>query len=278
MDIPEIDFNGDTFRLGTLVPAAYPQDVEFPLLSSNPKFRVWSESEILDFLRNKPWSRRKQFTGPKWVINQRSRGSCNLASGVGNLRRSMALRGADDIPHLSWEFSYAQLVDGRDNGSALADGMKTLMYTGSPPLDERKHPINAHIRKRDYSQDEYEAAKTYRLENCFTFSRNWSEARLEMATVLCSGQGTLEVAVHVGNNFTKLDRNGFAGRSRGPGNHAVLVDDVEVFNGRLKWDMTNSWGLDYGEDGRAWLDDTHMDEPFKYHQFYAVMLASNPGD
>lgn len=271
-NLPEIDFKGQTFKLGTLLPPTFPDTL--PKLSDVPGYRQWTRQEIEDAIRNKPVKRRQQFAGPNWIVNQSNRGSCNPCAGVGASRRTMALVGRNDVPLLSWEFVYAQLVDGNDQGSMLDDGMKVLQEIGAPPLDPAKHPINAHIRKRDYSAEEMRDAANYRGTNCFV-----ADDELDLATLILSGQGAGVVAVHVGNSFMSMDANGFCGASNGPGNHAVGVQDVEIINGELAFDMFNSWGMNYGDAGHAYLSwKRHMTQTVKYHRFYAILSASNPGD
>jgi hypothetical protein len=268
-DLPEIDFDGTTYRLGTLVPDVKPDTMA--RLSAAPGFRVWSRNEIEDAIRAKPMKRRTQFAGRDWVVNQRSRGSCNCAAATGVLRRAMALEGRNDVPQLSWEFLYAQLVDGDDRGSMLDDGMHALLTTGVPPLDPARHPINRDIRKRDYTAEEHAAAKGFTAELCYQV-----DTEEELATLLLSGQGAGVVAVHVGNSFTSLDRSGFAGADSGPGNHAVGVQDVELIGGELAFDCFNSWDLNFGDAGHCYLSwRRHFRQTNQNHAFYAVVAAKN---
>jgi len=96
--------------------------------------------------------------------------------------------------------------------------------------------------------------------------------------VVLSGQGAAVVAVHVGSNFTNLDSNGIAGFANGPGNHAVIVQDVELVNGRLLFDMPNSWDVNFGDEGHAYLTWVgHMAQTVRYHGFFFVAVGSNPG-
>lgn len=270
MPLDEVVIQGEVYRLGTLLPPARPDTL--PRLSAAPGFRVWSRTEIEDAVRNKPVKRRQQFAGPSWICNQRSRGSCNAAAAVGALRRAMAIGGRNEVPLLSWEFLYAQLVDGDDRGSMLDDGMHALA-NGVPTLNESRHPINKHIRKRDYTAEEYAEARNWRAEQCYTI-----DTEAELATLLLSGQGAGVVAVHVGGSFTRLDRNGFAGVDSGPGNHAVMVGDVEIIGGRLAFDHGGSWGLNVHDQGYAYLSwADHLAGPNQGHSCYAIVAANNPG-
>lgn len=268
-NLPEIEFDQTTRRLGLLLPAEYPN--ELPPLRFALGFRVWDRQEILNAIANKAIKRRKQFAGNQWVMNQGSIGSCNPCAESHTARRTMALAGRNDIPLLSWEFSYAQLVDGNDVGSQLSESRNQGMTQGMPPLDLARHPLNRDFRKRDYSPDEYEAAKNFRFEKDYSIS-----TPEELATLLLSGQGAAVVAVHVGGTFTRLDRNGICGVDRGPGNHAVCVQDVEVIDGELVFDMPNSWGLNFGDAGHGYLKWDHFVQTRPYHEFYGILASSNP--
>lgn len=266
-----IDFKGQTFKLGCNVPTFFP--TKMAPITSAPGFRIWTKQEIQEFINTKPMKRRQQFAGPNWIINQGGLGSCNGAAAVGSLRRNMTLSGRNDVPLLSWEFLYAQINGGRDNGSLLIDGMDELTNgTGVCPLNLQKHPINKHWKANQYDAEDYEAAMDYRAEQCFAIDNEF-----ELATFVLSG-GSAVVAVHVGRDFANLDRHGIAGSDDGPGNHAVVVDDVEIIDGELSFDEPNSWGLDFGDDGRAYLTwKRHFRQTVGKHRFYAIVAASNPG-
>ena len=267
----EINFGGETFKLGCNLPPTFPD--KLPKLASSPTFRTWSKTEILDAIKNKPIKRREQFAGHEWVLNQRNLGSCNAAAAVGALRRSMALNGRNAIPQLCWEFLYAQINGGKDQGSMLEDGMIAIQEIGVCPLDLAKHPINQHFKPGQFDAADKAAAAAWKAESCLQI-----DTEQELATLVLSGQGAAIVAVHVGNSFMNLNSLGIAGSSNGPGNHAVLVDDVEVIDGELVFDMTNSWDLNYGEAGRAYLTFArHFKQTIIHHGFYSIAAASNPG-
>lgn len=270
--LPEFDFAGETYKLACLLPPTFPD--KLPKLAAAPTFRTWSRQEIDDAIQNKPVKRREQFSGKAFIINQKSVGSCNAAAATGVLRRAMVLNGRNEVPQLCWEFLYAQINGGVDQGSMLEDGMIALEKIGVPPLDLAKHPINKHIFKNQFDAADYEAARSWTAQACYQV-----DTKEELATLILSGAGAGVVAVHVGNNFTELNSKGFAGASGGPGNHAVGVDDVAIIDGDLAFDMFNSWDVNYGEGGRAYLDwERHFSQTIKHHGFYAVLAASNPGD
>lgn len=276
-NLPEIDFKGQTFKLGTLLPPTFPDTL--PKLSAAPGFRVWSKVEIEDFIRNKPVKRRQQFAGKDWICNQGQVGSCNAAAATGALRRAMFLNGRNDVPMLNWEFLYAQINGGRDQGSMLDDGMNAIVKTGVPVM-KPDHKFNRAIFQNYYKPEDYAEAGKWTASNCFTLDQDQPElAERQLATLVLSGVGAGVVAVHVGSNYNNFTNGGFIGQDSGPGNHAVGADDAEIINGELSFNSPGSWGLSWGDDGYGYLSwNKHFRQTSKYHAFYAVLAASNPGD
>lgn len=269
-DAEVIDHGGEIFKLGCMLPPEYPMTL--PKLEVS-QFRVWSKPEIIDAIKAKKQRRRDIFKGNNWICNQRSVGSCNAAAAVGALRRARFLRGIDnnDSVKLSWEFLYAQINRGRDNGSLLDEGMVALRDIGACPLDLQKHPINQHIYKKYYTPEDYRDAALFQARSPFPL-----DTEEELATLILSGIGAAVVAVDANNSFMKLDKNGICGGGNGPGNHAVGADDVDIIDGELVFDMFNSWDLSYGEDGRAYLTwKRHFTKTVKYHRFYGVLSAND---
>jgi hypothetical protein len=269
MAVSTHDFNQQTRFLGLNVPKVFPVNV--PDLTQFPGFRVWTRVEIEDAVRTKPIKRRDQFRGPDWIVDQGRVGSCALAASSAALRRAMELNGRNDNPKLSWEYGYAEAVDGDDNGTELITAMKVLQ-AGLPPLDLHRHPLNRDIRKSDYGADESAAAQQHKAEACYAIDTD-----MQLATFVLSGQGAAVVAVDVGGDFSDLDVNQQPPDGGGPGNHAVGVDDVDIINGQLMFDCFNNWSESWGVGGRCRLGwDGNLKRTVRFHRFFAILAASNP--
>ena len=79
------------------------------------------------------------------------------------------------------------------------------------------------------------------------------------------------IAVHVAGSFSSVDSNGRVPATDGVGNHSVSVDDLREFNGELEFDMVNSWGRRFGQEGRGWVSwKRHLRTTSRNHAFYLI--------
>jgi hypothetical protein len=66
--------------------------------------------------------------------------------------------------------------------------------------------------------------------------------------------------VRVGDNFGP-DPSGVVGFEPGPGNHQVCGGQaLRLVNGVLQFRFDNSWGLEWGINGQAWITAQHIDQ------------------
>lgn len=267
-----IEAGGEERRLGLLQPSPGYED-DAPLLTATPGFRTWTRQEIEGFIKAKPYGKRRNIFTPDWMQDQKSWGSCNACATAYAERKAQYLRGRIDTPMLDWEFCYAQINGGRDNGSLLKDGMAAAQSIGMPILDPSANGKGrGRIYKRDYTAADYADAKANRTTKAVAVNDE-----LTLATAVLSGFPAV-VAVHVGSRFDNIDAKGFAGADGGAGNHAVHVDDVEIIDGVLAFDHQGSWGTSMHADGRAYLSwGRHFAQTIKYHVFW-VLLSTNDGD
>lgn len=266
MDIHK--FAGEEFKLSAIVPE---QGFVSGLMKASdvPGFRVWTTPEINEALaKREPRKQSSKFQGKDWIFNQGNLGSCCPAAAKGVLRRAMLLNGVNSVPDLNHEFTYALTNRGADNGAILAEVSKSIQDVGMPRAQWEKHPLNTRWLQRQYGPEDYRDAALNKAEVVFEI-----ETEAEMLTLLLSGQGAVEVAVHVGNNFNNLDSNGFPGaQSYGVGNHAVAVDDVWLINSVPAYHSANSWGLNWGINGTCMYTwDKHFITTVKNHRFFGVM-------
>lgn len=271
--IPIIDEQGNERRLGSLAPP--PNFVSaFPELTS--AVVPWAETDIRKALADVNRLLGRKLFGVQWLIDQHSKGSCNGHASGSMLAKARWLGGLTDGLILSGAFPYSLMNGHQDHGSALEDALRVIQENGDCRIElatwDEIYP------ELQDPQAKADAAKRKGF-SCYSIGNQCSEAefRAKLNTALAAGY-LVGVAVHVSSKFQRLNSQGIAGVDNGPGNHAVHLDDM-IWNGsEYLYDMANSWGPSYGEQGRAWLRWSHFAQTWKVHTFYAVppFTVENP--
>ena len=259
--------NGLRVGTGLQMPVSRPVTFE-PLRDAvESLLTVEQISDILDEPTRK--TKRELFRAEVHVNNQGSLGSCNGHAGASALSKARVLRGLPFVK-LSGTGLYAQINDGKDQGSMLDDGMHAMSENGVPPWDLVP---NDEYRWSKVSQEAKDACKDYKAFECYRVDNE-----MELATALALNYVCV-IAVHANNAFMRLDGEGVVSSTDGPGNHAVQAIDVRVHKGELQFDMENSWGLTYGTQGRGWVSwKRHLRTTSQYHAFYAIRSTTDgPG-
>ncbi len=258
-DIEEIiDATGQPRRLGSLAPPAGFVSSYRVWENERP---VWEDKDIKRVITNTSRTPRRILFGTEWIQNQRSHGSCNGYGLSGGLGKSRYLRGIHDRLKLSGAFAYSQMNGGRDNGSALEDGLKVVEQKGTCP--ESLVPWNMIYPSQQPANAKTEALK-HRGLDCYA-----AQTMQGFRTGIAAGFIGI-IAVHAGSNFQRLNSNGIAGVDSGGGNHAIHCDDLIINNGTELFDACNSWGLQFGTEGRAYLHQDSFRQTFGNHTFYLI--------
>lgn len=264
-DLPEInideivDDHGQVRRLGSLAPPAgfvssyRTFEAEHPVLDDPDIKRL-----IIDPNRTPA---RILFEFKIWIQNQFDKGSCNGWAGATTYSKARFKRGLTDLLQFSGSFLYSLINGGRDQGSALEDGLREIQKTGCCPRD-----MNAwdKIFKNQISAEARAAAAKHKGLDAYAV-----QTKQGFRSALALGFPVI-VAVHAGGRFQRLDASGIAGVDNGSGNHAIHCDDIKIINGHEVYDACNSWGLNYGDKGRAYLTWESFEQTFGHHTFYAI--------
>lgn len=201
-----------------------------------------------------------------FIKNQRNHGSCNGFAEAAALTRARIRRlGMKYRVDLSGAYAYSLINGGRDNGSMLDDGMSAAMMRGVC-REEYCDWNQIYPTMYDKGKCDADAAKHKAFE-CYSVS-----TEVELFSGLVSGFDAV-VAVHAGNNFMNMDSKGIAGGDNGAGNHAVMCDGCwyDQSTDTLMGDGVNSWGWNYGIEGRMGLTwARHFRQPIQYHSFYLM--------
>lgn len=258
-EIEEIlDETGQPRRLGSWAP---PGGFVSSYQTFETEHPVWDDSDIRRAITDPNRKPRREIFGDKWIMDQKSHGSCNGFAGAGALSRARYLRGIQDGLLLSGAYLYSLINGGRDNGSALEDGLRAIQKYGIAPASLVTWDMIYPSRQPRSAKAEAEKRKGLACYACQT--------KQGFRTAVAAGFPVI-VAVHAGRNFQRLNAQGIAGVDTGRGNHAIHVDDVRIVGGTEVYDSVNSWNLNYGTRGRAYLTWDSFAQTFGTHTFYAI--------
>lgn len=242
---------------GNLIPAS--TGTTFAVYEDSQPMLTLAEIEKIVTAENRTPAR-KRFPAEKWIRNQGGRGSCNGYAGAWALARARVMCGLP-FEALSGEYLYSMINGGRDGGSMLDDGMKAITERGVAREELVRHES---YLWNQMSEEARKDAPRFKAFECYRVN-----TELGLASGLAVGFLGV-VAVHASNAWGSLS-NGISRRSLGPGNHAVVCQDVIVSNGKLLFDIANSWGKNWGDNGQTmntWND--HFIEPNRNHAFYLI--------
>lgn len=256
--------DGNEVGTGLWVPDEKDNSIPSLLMALGTRLDRKDAAEIIADPRRVP--ARKRFPGKQFIKNQGRRGSCNGYAIAKTIEKMRVARGLAHIP-LSGEFIYAGLNGGVDRGSGLKPGKQFAEMTGTVP--ESMVPHQEYLMRRIPKEVQQQAFRFKGLE-CYA-------APDEENLIAGHAYGFLAiVAVQFSSAMQRLDRNGVAGSSRGPGNHSVGTDDLRFRNGRAEFDFVNSHGLQYGEEGRAWITwEEHLAQTSERHQFWLLRSTTD---
>lgn len=264
MNEDPIVIDGEVKGCGLLMPAV-------PCTSALPTWEdrlpVWNEGDILRIAKEGTADKRNVFAGD-WIKDQKNHGSCNGFAGAAALTRARVRRGLERVD-LSGAYLYSLINGGRDQGSMLDDGMEALMKRGCATKAtvawNQIYPSQYDRAKADAEAARYKAFEAYAVK---TLPGLW--------TALAAGWDCV-VAVHAGNSFMRVGADGVVGVDNGPGNHAVAADGLyySARLGELVAAGVNSWGLNYGTQGRMGLTASHFAQTMRFHVFYAIRSTTD---
>jgi len=212
-------------------------------------------------------------TNPDWrvkVKNQGSFGACNGHAAATSLEIARYINGLDYVPLSSW-LVYADLCQGWDRGSIIADALKHLSNIGT--CEESLVPHGT-IQPRRVSAEARADAGRFRIEIGYDIE---THRDLVIATHLRKPQN---FSVPVNSNFNTLDAEGVPGNRPGAHNHAVCGGLGLKRSTKHGWlvKTQNSWGEQWGQGGFFWAAErtTQGSYPDAYGVWAAQSDPKNP--
>jgi hypothetical protein len=269
---PLVVVDGKQFHTGLWIPH-HRDEVQAPVMSAVGTAGIRDLEDVREIVEFNRWIPSvKRYPPSIWTRSQGAVGSCAGYAAAWALARARVSAGHAFVP-LSGESVYSQVNGGRDRGSALAHCIKAIVDVGVAP--EGLNMAGKFYTER--TLPEAAKAERHRFK-----AAEWHEvsSELELAIAIAAGY-TVGVAIHVGRNWGRMNGDMLV-PDRGPGNHAVLVDDVRFAGNKPQFHMVNSHGLRWGHEGCAWTDWSHYSPTIRNHVFYAIRsvhadpLADNP--
>lgn len=220
---------------------------------------MWTREQILERITDTSWTAAAALFADDWIKDQDGRGACAGYAAALALEEARHRRGLERVV-LSGDAAYAACNGGRDAGSGLENQMVNIRDNGIPPANL--------VPRWEYRKNRIPAAAWREADRFKGFELYGIKSELALASCIAAGF-TAVIAVHAGNGGRSPD--GLIQWSNGKGNHSVACDDCRLRNGKLEFQIPNSWGLKWGERGRGWLRwDLHLSNPNRYHYFYAL--------
>ena len=217
-------------------------------------------------------------------LNQGQQGSCVAwasAYGARTIVEAEATKKDPNSTAFSPSFLYNQIKLGNDcQGAYIMNAMQTMQTGGVLPLSEFGY-TDDNCRKMPDSGDK-QAAQQYRIKGFQRLSKGGDDQRTDMVAMkqqLAQGSPVV-IGMMVGGSFmqgmekqelwtpTQSDY-----RQQGFGGHAMCVigyDDYKVKNEKAggAFQIMNSWGPEWGNNGIAWI--RYADFDFFAKEAYAV--------
>jgi hypothetical protein len=256
-DIPEIiDESGEVRRLGALMP---PAGFVCSLPTFEAEYPVWTDDQIRKIITDPHRKPARLTFDVSWIRDQLSFGSCNGWGGASGLGKARVKRGLKRID-LSGAHLYSHINGGADRGSMLVDALAAIQKYGIAP-ESMVSASMIYPRLQPAGAD----AEALKHRGLIAYA---VQTKQGFRTALAAGFPVI-VALAAGSRFQRLNSQGIAGVDNGV-NHAVHCDDIQIVGGTEVYDMANSWGTRYGDQGRAYLTWDSLEEGLRSHVYYAI--------
>lgn len=273
--------NGDTVKTGNIAPDVKP----LGSFQQYPDADLLNDDQIRMILQDPGRKRARDIYGADWLLNQGGANSCNLYACAGALARARDRKGLGRV-EFSPEWGYMNINGGRDQGSHLDKGMLWMTERGLPlkgMVPYESFSIQRHMSNMEDQRRAAMSAADHRYFEAYVLPANEGIEKLWRAMVSALLRNEqIVIAVHVGQQYMYTPNKPWtvAGFDPGRGNHAVACDDVIAPKGwsqvtDLLPDQYGSWSVNHGENGRCLLLPRHVEEPSKYHCYYAVRSATS---
>ncbi len=220
-------------------------------IESHPKFAALPRLRDAYEIDESQWEENDQFAvfNPR-ILNQIQNGC--VGHGGDTMFELGWMQSGQDLPTdgFSPTFLYAQLNGGVDQGAMIGDLIGALTGVGQVTADD--FPESKYLFRDGIPPALKAEAAKYQADEMYAFS-TWAE----LGTALSRGFGVAD-SVMVGRTFMNIDANGVVGVDRGPGNHCVCAGGLRKLSGGWQAHHQNSWGATFGQSGRFYTTQDHV--------------------
>ena len=259
-----IDNTGVIRKLGAIPPKTLAHSfLTFP----ESGIKAMSDDEIKLYLSTSAPRTGRDAFGSDWILDQKSHGSCAGFATAGACNRAFYMDGQGRLTfNGAWCYSLGNRNS--DNGSIPEEVIAAVQKNGLMPVHSSADWDK--IYQSQYTASDRAEAAKYRLGPDNVLVTN---DRQEFLTGIALGWKGV-IAVHVGNNFMRLDSRGVSGFDSGPGNHAVCIDGLKLLGSTIGMDLPNSWNTTFGQDGRTYvIFEEHCRQTAQNFNFFLVRGA-----
>lgn len=258
------DHTGEVRRLGWIAPSS---EQRKPRASRTALTTLRSNAGLPPIIPRSEWVPREFVTGSPDLINdQRDCSGCTGWSAAGGAMRQRWISG-QEILRLSGAAIYAQINNGRDEGSNIIDALHVLSNTGTCLESEIDYP-NIFEKQIPAGKLRYKESLPVTLATAD-----------ECATALLMGM-LPQVPVMIWSGFENFDGDGVARtyQKHGYGNHSVYLGGLERVGGRWVFRLVNSWGPNWGpfRDGTCRIELDCVENCAYAEDSYAHAATMNP--
>lgn len=252
-DLKAIEVDGQLRVLGCL-PSPEPADI--PLFSATFDLSAMEPRESSLRWLEQP------------VLDQGNSSSCNGHACVVAAQRTWALSGQPPRRFSPWA-TYALINGGRDAGSSLEDGVKSMRDVGLFPNELIPQRL---LWARDIPSTAYPIARRSRVHDVL-WPRNFQEMLIGLSLGFCGVAG-----IPVGRNFSRLDRDGAVPKpDEIIGYHAIEIHGATYskLTGRWLALFQNSWARNWNDGGFAKFSIDSTTGPY-FRAFLIRVLTDDP--
>ena len=211
------------------------------------------------------------------VLNQGSVGSC-VGQTVRNMFQDTEICNGIELSPM-WIYKKGKEYDywvGEDySGTSISGALEGLRKVGA--CKEEFYPYKKSSENYDYLDGAEKDAAKRKIKAYYKISLKRTEEIKELLM-----NESLGISVKIHSDFYKINKNGVLKSSiedykKSPeqGGHAMTLIGWKLIDGKLYWELQNSWGVRWGDKGHCFISDEMLKEIKTSDVYYIVLKTEN---